>query len=87
MTVAERSAWALSLLSSPVRQQFYSIVRRYADGLPKLEPHEVSSLSLPEPKLFPEAAAVYSKAIKALLSGQEVVATKLADEALGIPTR
>lgn len=87
MTMAERSAWALSLLSSPVRQQFHSIVRRYADGLPKLEPHEVSSLRLPEPKLFPEAIAVYSKAINALLSGQEVVAIKLADEALGIPTR
>jgi hypothetical protein len=87
MTVSERSAWALSLLSSPVRHQFHSIVRRYADGLPKLEPHDVSSLRLPEPQHFPEALDVYKRAIKALLSGQEAVATKLADEALGISTR
>lgn len=87
LTVAQRSAWALSLLSSPVREQFHSIVRRYADGLPKLEPRDVSSLRLPVPNHFPGATDLYKKAIKALLSGQEIAATKLADEGLGISTR
>ena len=41
MFADEHAAWALSLLSSPCRQQFNELARRYPDGLPKLEHRRV----------------------------------------------
>jgi hypothetical protein len=87
MTYAERCGWALSMLSTPVRQQFHGLARRYADGLSKLEPRDVSALRLPEPPQIIGAAAVYKQALEALLSGRESDAVRIADETFGIHHR
>jgi hypothetical protein len=75
----ERAAWALSLLSSSPRQQFATIVRRYPDGLAKLEPHDVNSLKLPHPLRTRGASDAYEKAVGMLLQGDETKAVALAD--------
>jgi hypothetical protein len=84
MTYAERCGWALSMLSSPVRQQFHGLTRRYADGLAKLEPRDISILRLPEPPEIAGIAAIYKQAVGALTSGHEIDAIRIADEAFGI---
>lgn len=43
MFADEHAAWALSLLSSPCRQQFNELARRYPDGLPTAAPETTKS--------------------------------------------
>jgi hypothetical protein len=63
MSADEHAAWALSLLSSPCRQQFKELARRYPHGLPKLEPHDLCSFRLPVPNTHPGAAKKYQSTI------------------------
>jgi len=87
MAYAERCSWALGMLTTPVRQQLHGLARRYADGLSKLEPRDISTLRLPEPPEILGAPAVYKKAVEALLSGRETDAIRIADETFGIHHR
>jgi adenine-specific DNA-methyltransferase len=80
MPPEERAAWALSLLSSPARQQFQSIARRYPDGLAKLEPHDVNSLRLPPPLRVKGAIEEYQRAVAHLVMGETSFAVAIADK-------
>jgi hypothetical protein len=75
----EQAAWALALLSTPVRRQYGRIARRYPDGLVKLEPHDVNSLRLPSPLHTKGAAGEYERAINLLLLGKVEEAVSVAD--------
>jgi hypothetical protein len=83
MRAEERSAWALSLLSTPSRQQFHELARRYPDGLPKLEPHDLYSLRLPPPVRTHDAIRQYQRAIQFLVSDRVAQAVQIADSFVG----
>lgn len=85
LSVDEHAAWALALLSSPVRRQYAEIARRYPDGLSKLEPRDVYSLRLPTPIRTKGARDSYKKAIGYLTSGEESEAVAIADCSVGLP--
>lgn len=82
MTLDERAAWSLSLLSSYTRGQVRAQVRRYPDGLAKLEPHDISALRLLSPKRVQGSLDTYRQAIRWFLSGNVNAATTLADESV-----
>ena len=79
MTRDERAAWALSLLSTASREQFLKIARRYPDGLPKLEPHDINSLRLQTPRHTRRAEEEYGRAVSHLVSGRVKEAVAIAD--------
>lgn len=79
MKSEERAAWALSLLCTSSRKQFHKIARRYPDGLPKLEPHDVNSIRLPSPQRTRGAVEEYSRAVDYLLNGKIKEAVAIAD--------
>lgn len=78
-TLVERAALALTLLSSVVRKQLPGIFRRYAAGLHKLEPGDIQNLVIPKFPVLKTATAEYSRAVKALLSGNVAEASSIAD--------
>ena len=75
----EEAAWALALLSTPVRRQYAEIARRYPDGLVKLEPHDVNALRLPSPDRVKGACEEYARAVNLLVAGNVLDAAKIAD--------
>jgi adenine-specific DNA-methyltransferase len=79
MTIDEQAAWALSLLSSETRRQVRATLRRYPDGLAKLEPHDISELQLLPPKRLAGSRDAYHRAITLLLSGDPGAATAMAE--------
>ncbi|MFN7998448.1 MAG: N-6 DNA methylase [Bryobacteraceae bacterium] len=79
LTATERAAWALSLLSGASRKQVRELVRRYPDGLPKLEPHDLSALRLPPPIKIKGACEDYERAVRLLRDGDETAAMAIAD--------
>lgn len=79
MSADEQAAWALSLISTAPRKQFHAIVRRYPDGLAKLEPHELNSLRLPTPLRTRRAPEAYERAVRLLVAGKENEAVAIAD--------
>lgn len=81
----EHAAWALALLSTPVRRQYREIARRYPDGLAKLEPHDVNSLRLPSPLRRKGSPEAYEQAIGLLTSGKVAEAVAVADRFVGHP--
>ncbi|MCE5306805.1 MAG: N-6 DNA methylase [Acidobacteriales bacterium] len=85
MPMDERAAWALALLSSPVRRQYSEIARRYPDGLTKLEPHDIHSLRLPTPIRTKGARESYERAIDHLTSGAVAKAVAIANRFVELP--
>lgn len=83
MTADEHAAWGLSLLSTSSRRQFAELTRRYPDGLPKLEPHDLNSFQLMPPKSTTDAARNYSRAIDLLLASKISEAVAVADAQIG----
>ena len=65
----DRYSIALALLSSPVISQVARNVRRYASGLKKLEPSDLTSLKLPTLKTTPNARKIYCDYVKEAISG------------------
>ncbi|WP_396127202.1 Eco57I restriction-modification methylase domain-containing protein [Edaphobacter bradus] len=84
MGAQQQRAWALSLLSTPVRDQYQEIVRRYADGLPKLEPSDINALELPRPPSCTGAIESYENAVEKLLQGDLDGAVTIADAFIGV---
>jgi adenine-specific DNA-methyltransferase len=80
VTTSDRAAWALMLLTTNVRHQIDTIVRRYPLGLRKLEPGDLCQLVLPIPKTSRGALGRYRLALKHLLSGDEAEASRIADK-------
>jgi hypothetical protein len=83
MTADEHAAWGLSLLSTSSRRQFAELSRRYPDGLPKLEPHDLNSFQLTPPKSTADAARTYRRAIDLLLASKISEAVAIADTQIG----
>jgi len=75
----QRNAWALMLLTSPVREQLQAIKRDYALGLSKIEPGDMKSLVLPTPTLGAVTERVYREAVTLLLDGEQEASRGLAD--------
>jgi hypothetical protein len=82
LSVLERYAWALMLLTSDVREQLPSMIREYALGLAKLEPGDLAQLRLPAPRLVDAMPALYKNAVEALLDGDTGRACSIANRHL-----
>lgn len=65
----EKAAWAMTLLCSFVRAQVDVSVRRYAQGLRKLEPSDIYELVLPRPRVRKGVLEAYEQAVKFALGG------------------
>jgi len=74
-----KSAIALAMLTSTVRETLGRRCRRYPDGLIKHEPGDLMSVRVPVAKDPRGASAVYSGAVTSLLKGNVVEATSRAD--------
>lgn len=74
----DRFAWALMLLTTWTRKQIEGAQRTYALGLRKLEPSDISSLSLPVPRC-PVTQKTYYTAIDLVIDGRLSRATQIAD--------
>ena len=74
-----KAAWGLMLLTSDVRRQLASLVRCYPDGLAKVEPGDLSKLSLPFPGCPGDILGIYQRAVGCLVSGKVEEAAALAD--------
>lgn len=83
MSADEHAAWGLSLLSTSSRSQFAELTRRYPDGLPKLEPHDLNSFQLTPPKSTTDAVENYSRAVDLLLASKISEAVAIADAQIG----
>jgi hypothetical protein len=79
---AQRYAWALSLLTTPVVKQISRSMRIYADGLRKLEPGQIGRLEVPIPPKLRNAVSLYHTACNKLLRGEESHARLIADEVI-----
>jgi hypothetical protein len=77
----ERFACALGLLTTAFCKRLRRARRRYADGLEKIEPGQLSDLELRSFKHVKKAKATYRKALRSLLAGDLVQARGIADRA------
>jgi adenine-specific DNA-methyltransferase len=75
-----RSAWCLSLLTGQFRRQLPQVIRRYPDGLEKIEPGDLMDLDLPVPPRIRGAVGAYHKAIRVLLSNGPSEAQQFVDD-------
>lgn len=85
--VEERAAWALGLLTSPVRESLKAIGRHYPDGLRKFEPGDLAELRVPEPRHTEGALEAYLTATEHLLGSNPDEASRIADEFFARPGR
>jgi len=74
-----KSAWSLSLLTGQFRQQLPQVIRRYPDGLEKIEPGDLMDLDVPVPPRNRDAVRAYRKAIQLLLSKGPTEAQQFVD--------
>jgi hypothetical protein len=80
LSLGEKAAWSLALMSSAVADQYATIGRAYSKGLLKFEPKDVMALRVPVPQLTRTAALeAYEQAVIELLSGDQARARSLAD--------
>ena len=78
----ERFGYAISLITTNVRQQLRRAGRRYADGLIKYEPSALKHLRLPRVKDNIDYACLYDNALAALLGGRLREAMRMADSVI-----
>jgi hypothetical protein len=76
---AERYAWALAILTTPVARQIRRATRIYADGLQKIEPGQLAGVHVPQPPSIPNSVTLYRRALQHLLDGDESKCRALAD--------
>lgn len=74
-----KSAWCLSLLTTQFRRQLPQILRKYPDGLEKIEPGDLMNLDLPVPPGIRGAVSAYHKAIRLLMSKGPTEAQQFVD--------
>lgn len=82
MTVSQRYACALTLLTSVVSRRVHRMRRRYADGLEKLEPGQIADIVIPPFQHVVNARAEYRKALSSLLKGDWRMSRQIADAAV-----
>ena len=78
-TTEEKAAWCLSMLSTATARSRSRLIRRYPQGLVKLEPSDIAQLVLRRPKRIEGASALYRMAVQLMLSGDYVSARRLVD--------
>lgn len=79
LTLNEKAAICLGLLTTSALSQMRVSGRRYADGLIKYEPGDIAAIRIPVRGESRGAFAIYRHAIKLLLGGRREEATRLAD--------
>lgn len=79
-----RCAWSLSVLTTLARSALARVGRVYPDGLVKHEPGDLVTISVPEPHRIRGSEAVYSRAVRVLLSGRVDLASEIADDWLKV---
>jgi adenine-specific DNA-methyltransferase len=75
-----RAACSLSLLTTYSRSQFATRTRNYADGMKKLEPSDITGISLPVREAVHGAYDVYQSAAQLFIGGDAKSAISMADE-------
>jgi adenine-specific DNA-methyltransferase len=78
-----KSAWSLSFLTGQFRRQLPQVIRRYPDGLEKIEPGDLMNLDVPVPPRVRGAVRAYDKAIRLLLSKGPAEAQQFVDDWFG----
>jgi adenine-specific DNA-methyltransferase len=74
-----RAAWSLSFLSSAALRGFARVARRYPDGLRKIEPGDLMSVEVPEPRSDTGALQRYEHAMSVFLTEGAEAAACIAD--------
>lgn len=74
-----RAAWSLSFLSSSALRGFAQVARRYPDGLRKIEPGDLMSVKVPEPRSDSAALQHYEHAMRIFLAEGADAAARVAD--------
>ena len=77
--VDEQAAWCLSMLSTTSAQSRAKLVRKYPQGLLKLEPRDLAALPIRRPKSTEHARALYRKAVDLIASGRGEAAQAMVD--------
>ena len=80
LTLEEKSAWSISLLTSRVRLALQSVGRIYPDGLLKLEPGDLHKIELDTPTRVAGAFLRYQDILGLLRCGDDIRSQALADE-------
>lgn len=82
LSLADKTAWALAFLSTPVRARLEKVCRLYAAGLKKHEPGDLYQVRLPKTEQRQGAPECYTRAVGFILQKRMDKATRLADEFL-----
>ncbi|HET9625830.1 MAG TPA: hypothetical protein VFP84_30915 [Kofleriaceae bacterium] len=80
--IATRSAWAMMLFTDVVQEQLEHVLRRYPDGLVKIEPGDFGRLRVPTPRRTTGALSAYRDAVESVKAGEMKRATRLATKFL-----
>ena len=80
LTLDEKSAWAISLLTKRVREQLQVVGRRYPDGLLKYEPSDLLKLEVARPRRLIGAQKYYLEVSHAFLTGNFKSSYSLVEE-------
>jgi adenine-specific DNA-methyltransferase len=74
-----QAAWAMSLLTTETQEMLATRGRRYAGGLIKYEPSDISGMLIRRPVRVMGAYNAYLKAVSLLLSGRTMESRRSAD--------
>ena len=80
MSVDEKAAWCLSMLSSASAESRARLVRRYPQGLLKLEPGDMACLAVQRPNTATAARELYHRATDLIMAGRPGEARAIADD-------
>jgi hypothetical protein len=80
LSLEEKAAWGLSLLTTSSFECWKRQSRRYADGLIKCEPSDLGNIEIAVPTSSRGALITYIKAVDVLLDGHATHARHIADE-------
>lgn len=78
-TADQKAAWAMWLLTSRADVALRSAARRYADGLVKFEPGDITRLPIQAPRRTEGAFQSYKEAVELLLNGNKMRSQQIAD--------
>ena len=80
LSLDERAAWCLSMISSITVKSRARLVREYPQGLLKLEPGDMSRLAVRKPRTVAGARALYRQAADLVMCEQLEAAQAIADK-------
>ena len=78
LSVSEQSAWALMIFTESVQAQLQRVLRRYPDGLVKIEPGDLGRLVVPTPGKDRGSLNAYRDAVDCAMEGDMAGAAKIA---------